>query len=436
MIGRTSLTVVTVAQALLALSTTAHAALSEGCNALGLAMVEHSCFHSTFGPFVSVAGTPGVSAQSATPNVDPVHTEYRVGLSRPGEAHVVTYSPERSGSWAVFTGSDLPLEVLDEDSKSLPQVFEQHEDTGCEALPIARVFSLTAKERYTLRLGPTQATSVVLVIEYADDFLVAVGRDQDNDGYGSTEDSFISNCVPPPGYAANTADCDDSNPAVNPAATERCDDVDDNCNGSPDDEGLQCRTGVGACEAIGQLTCIDDTAACDVVALAPQDESCNGKDDDCDGTIDNGDDALCDDSARPRCVRRDFTAFCGCLLDVDCGSIDSGRVCDTESTTCEDGCSTLPSSNGCPDGKHCETEGGLTRGVCILDEKEMPHLDEQVQHRSVTPDDGEQGCQCATHPRTTQPWKAASLSSMLALAWLRRRRKDKNRKPTRPEGIS
>lgn len=422
MVHRTSLAVVTVVQTLLAAE--AHAALGEGCSALGNAMVEHSCFHSTFGPFVSVAATPGVTAQAATPNVDPVHTEYRVGLSVQGAPHVVTYSPERTGSWVVFTSSDVPLEVIDEDGQRLTQVFEQRERTGCDALPIGRVFSLQAQKRYTLRLGPEELTDVVLVIEYADDFLVAMGRDADGDSYGSTSDSFISNCVPPAGYAANTSDCDDTNPAIHPNATEHCDDVDENCNGSPDDEGLQCRAGVGACVAVGQFTCSQSQATCDVAPLAARDEACNGQDDDCNGTIDDGGDSLCGDEAKPRCVRRDFSAFCGCLLDSDCGSPDSGRICAAESATCEDGCSTTPGGNSCSQDEHCETEGGLTRGVCVANEQE-PSSPRPVQVRQVglTIDTDEAGCQCELGETPSSRLRGTGLSSLLALAWLSRRRR-------------
>lgn len=418
---------------MLAFTSAALGELDEGCHALGHAMVEHTCFHATFGPFVSIAATPDPSAHATAPSVDPVHTEFRIGLSTLGQAHTVTYSPERSGSWAVFTDSNVPLQVLDADGNMLRRSFEQREDTGCDALPIARVFELTAKERYVLQFGPTEATSVVLVIEYADDFLVAVGRDEDGDGYGSSSDSFVSNCVPPNGYAANTSDCDDTDPDINPGAVERCDDVDVNCNGSPDDEGLQCRTGAGACEAVGKLTCREEFATCDVTPLEPGAEACNGKDDDCDGVIDNGGDGLCDDSSRPRCVRRDFTAFCGCLLDADCGSLDSGRVCNPESTSCEDGCSTLPGSNGCPNGQHCETEGGLTRGICIVDDADPPAArpDPQVHQRGLSIDDGATGCQCAVGAPSLPPRGAAGLSSLLALSWLLRRRRRVNGKTTR-----
>ena len=40
-----------------------------------------------------------------------------------------------------------------------------------------------------------------------------------------------------------------------------------------------------------------------------------------------------------------------CLTDTDCGDANSGKVCDTSTSTCVDGCHTP--GNGCPDGQPC-----------------------------------------------------------------------------------
>lgn len=64
------------------------------------------------------------------------------------------------------------------------------------------------------------------------------------------------------------ADCDDSDPAINPGAAETCNGRDDNCNGVAD-EGV-----VNACGGCGMP---DATETCG-----------NGLDDDCDGEVDDG----------------------------------------------------------------------------------------------------------------------------------------------------
>lgn len=403
--------------------TRAAAELGRDCGALGQAMVEHSCFHAEFGPFVSVAGTPGEVVTSSTPNLDAVHTEYRVGLPLTRETHVVTYTSQRSGSWAVFSNVEVPLVVSNPEGDELGTLLVQRRDTGCDALPVARAFSLVAKERYTLRLGPTPDPEVILVIEYADDFLVSVGPDRDGDGFGSREDGLVTNCAPPTGYAPNATDCDDADPEVNPAAVERCDDLDQNCNGSSDDVGLQCRAGAGACLAVGVFTCDGEVAECDATPTAPGVEVCNGVDDDCDAVIDDGGDELCGSSDKPRCVRHDFVASCGCLLDSDCGAIDSGRICDVARATCHEGCSGDVGRNGCPEGFACQTEGGTETGACVaLPEAAEPREPQQTGRREVTAPTRGEGCQCALGlgPNRPSGW---GLGVCLTTCWLLLRRK-------------
>jgi len=60
--------------------------------------------------------------------------------------------------------------------------------------------------------------------------------DDDLDGYGDATASILS-CAAPPDHVDDASDCDDSDPDVNPAASETCNGVDDDCDGSiPADE--------------------------------------------------------------------------------------------------------------------------------------------------------------------------------------------------------
>jgi hypothetical protein len=59
-------------------------------------------------------------------------------------------------------------------------------------------------------------------------------RDADGDTYGDSGDSTTATSQPA-GYVANANDCDDTNGAVNPGATEICNGVDDNCDGNIDE---------------------------------------------------------------------------------------------------------------------------------------------------------------------------------------------------------
>jgi len=220
-----------------------------GVGELGAGLVEHSCFHSTNGPFLEVVATPGAGAGAATPNLDPVHTQYTVAID-PAQTNVVTYMPVRSGTWAIFGDAEVPHELVDDTGAALP-VRLTHAVQGCPALPVVRVFALTALTRYTLRLGPSRAaaTTTRVVVEKVSDFEAEHGRDVDGDGFGGATDVVITPCVPPSGYVRNVTDCDDADPDIHPDAIERCDGVDNNCNGLGDEDA--CTVGGGGCAAGG-----------------------------------------------------------------------------------------------------------------------------------------------------------------------------------------
>lgn len=57
--------------------------------------------------------------------------------------------------------------------------------------------------------------------------------DADSDSYGGTTTSTA--CAQPSGYVAVAGDCDDSSFVINPAASESCNSVDDDCDGVVDD---------------------------------------------------------------------------------------------------------------------------------------------------------------------------------------------------------
>ncbi len=73
-------------------------------------------------------------------------------------------------------------------------------------------------------------------------------------------------------------------------AVERCNGVDDDCDGVVDEDAVEpgqgCVAGLGACAAEGLLGCFEGQVACDAVPLVGGAETCNGLDDDCDGETD------------------------------------------------------------------------------------------------------------------------------------------------------
>jgi hypothetical protein len=131
--------------------------------------------------------------------------------------------------------------------------------------------------------------------------------DYDGDGFGSSAYTTVA-CVQPGGWVGNSDDCEDADAASHPGADEYCDGVDNDCDGSVDEDSaldasvfyadsdgdgygdplsttLACTAGTGW---TADSTDCDDGAP----AIHPgADEYCDGQDTDCDGILDE-DEAL------------------------------------------------------------------------------------------------------------------------------------------------
>ena len=59
--------------------------------------------------------------------------------------------------------------------------------------------------------------------------------DTDGDSYGSSAVTTLA-CAAPAGFVADSTDCDDTTSSASPAATELCDDIDNNCDGTIDED--------------------------------------------------------------------------------------------------------------------------------------------------------------------------------------------------------
>ncbi len=129
--------------------------------------------------------------------------------------------------------------------------------------------------------------------------------DADGDGYGDAA-STTAACSEPSGYTADATDCDDGEAAVNPAATESCDAIDNDCDGSVDeDSAADAATWYADGDGDGYGDAASTTVSCEgptgyvatdtdcddgAAAVSPAaTESCDGVDNDCDGTVDEDD---------------------------------------------------------------------------------------------------------------------------------------------------
>lgn len=174
--------------------------------------------------------------------------------------------------------------------------------------------------------------------------------DNDRDGYGTKETYYA--CEQPESHSAQTGDCDDTEPSVNPGATEYCDELDNDCDGQvdgddPDVSNLrtwyQDKDGDGhgvsdaltyACTAPSGYVSDDDDCDDDDDTVSPSEpEICDDKDNDCDKLADEADSDLTD--ASTWYADSDSDGF---------GDIDStSEACDqpvgfvSDDTDCDDG---------------------------------------------------------------------------------------------------
>lgn len=127
--------------------------------------------------------------------------------------------------------------------------------------------------------------------------------DADSDFYGSPDDPGVLLCsYPGTGYSTDNLDCNDTDPSINPGATEICNGIDENCSGSPDDLPLTTYyldtdgDGYGNAGDSFESTCfpagyvMDDTDCNDEnILINPATiEICNGIDENCNEVPDDG----------------------------------------------------------------------------------------------------------------------------------------------------
>jgi Putative metal-binding motif/FG-GAP-like repeat/FG-GAP repeat len=134
-------------------------------------------------------------------------------------------------------------------------------------------------------------------------------EDADGDSFGGP--NALAACVQPGGYAASSADCDDSSAAIHPAAIETCDSIDNDCDNLVDDadsnvggqstwyadsDGDSYGDGNSPTSACVQpASYVSSTTDCNdrSAAIHPAiPEICDSVDNNCDGLIDDADSSV------------------------------------------------------------------------------------------------------------------------------------------------
>ncbi len=171
--------------------------------------------------------------------------------------------------------------------------------------------------------------------------------DDDGDGFGDASNS-VAACMAPAGFLGDSTDCDDSDAAVNPDASELCNGVDDDCDGDTDeDDAADASIWYADSDGDGYGDLASTTTACaapvgygsdhadcddgDPGVNPAADELCNELDDDCDGDVDE-DDAI---EASTWYADLDGDGFGGVMTTVAACSMPSGYL--ATASDCDDG---------------------------------------------------------------------------------------------------
>ena len=126
--------------------------------------------------------------------------------------------------------------------------------------------------------------------------------DFDNDGYGDPDDAEAA-CEAPTGSVDNADDCDDRDNDIHPDGVESCNNDDDDCDGTVDEDATDFQDYYADADSDGYGDPDDSTESCSApsgyadnsddcddsdAAINPDaDEECDGSvDEDCDGTVD------------------------------------------------------------------------------------------------------------------------------------------------------
>ncbi len=178
-------------------------------------------------------------------------------------------------------------------------------------------------------------------------------QDTDTDGYGN-DAAITTSCTQPSGYESVGGDCDDGDSSINPGASEiTADEVDQDCDGqeecyddSDGDSYGSTSTSTSSdtdCDDSGESTNAEDCDDSDSSIYPGAAEYCDGVDEDCDGTADNdaigGDTYYSDGDADDYCDPDTSTVACsepsGYVSEADCDQDGDGSF-DADDEDCND----------------------------------------------------------------------------------------------------
>ena len=179
----------------------------------------------------------------------------------------------------------------------------------------------------------------------ADDDSTCDGKDDDCDGLVDEDYASVSSsCGTGACTTTGTTQCSGGKvvpicePLTATQADDNCDGVDDDCDGQTDEHFVSLPTscGIGGCAKTGHTYCFLGAAydTCSPGNAAPADTACNGKDDDCDGDVDEDyvptpftcGISVCQNTVMSQCIDGgtviDCTPLAPTEADEDCDGVD------------------------------------------------------------------------------------------------------------------
>jgi hypothetical protein len=321
----------------------------------------------------------------------------------------LTLSPPSS---TLLVGESLTLLAGARDPEDGTLRFEWSAEGGQLGAPQSRkndsraAFSAASPGLYTVRVAvrdqgdvPQEISAFVLVVARQED---TDGVDADNDGWPASLDCDDGNARVHPGaqdrcgdavdddcsgtakssdcdddgVSVANGDCDDSRREIRPGAAERCDGIDNDCDKSVDEGfslGAACSVGRGACAGSATWVCSADgtTAVCPALPQTPSAERCDGVDNDCDGSVDEGYVGRATQCGVGACAASGTTACVG-GREVDNCAVRPGGATDVTCDGVDDDCSGQADEdfialgevcNGRDDNCNGRTDEGLSCGA-------------------------------------------------------------------------
>ncbi|HKI46861.1 MAG TPA: MopE-related protein [Balneolales bacterium] len=185
-------------------------------------------------------------------------------------------------------------------------------------------------------------------------------QDSDSDYYGNAAEASTTCDGAPSGYVLNDTDCNDTDAAVNPGVdgdsdgasvctdcddadpnrfpgnAEVCDGVDNDCNDDIDDGIADIVTGsdIGECQT-GIQSCIDGAFVVTQTQINASPETCDGLDNNCDGTADNGIADIVTGSDVGECQTGIQSCIGGAFAVIQTEISASAETCDNLDNNCD-----------------------------------------------------------------------------------------------------